>query len=336
MAFPQAPIEREPYMELPKGYKLDKYDRKEYALKLNKNLYGQKQAGRVWNKYLVEKLKKVGFVQSKFDKYIFYRDKVIHIMYTDDSIITGPSTGDIDDAIKAIKSANLQITEEGDIYDFLGVSITNQQDDNIHFHQHHLINQILTDLKMNYNDTKRKTIPSQSSKILSRHSNSTPHDRSFDYRSILGKLGYLERGSRPEIAYIVHQCARFSISPKLEHSKAIRWLAQYLHSTRDKGMIFHPDTSKGLELFVDADFAGNWDPEETQDIDTARSRHGFAIKYAGCVIVWKSQLQREVALSSTEAEYTRLSYAIRKTIPIMNTIKEISKQHSIPMHQPKL
>ena len=336
MAFPQAPIERELYMELPKGYKIKGYDRKEYALKLNNNMYGQKQAGRVWNKFLVTKLKKVGFVQSKFDECIFYHKNVIYILYTDDSIITGPTTNEINDAIKAIKSADLQITEEGDISDFLGVNITNHQDGSIHFHQPHLIDQILTDLKMNYNDVKGKSIPAQSSKILSRHSNSTPHDQSFNYKSILGKLGYLEKGSRPEIAYIVHQCARFSTSPKTEHSKAIRWLARYLHSTKDQGMIFQPDTSKGLELYVDADFAGNWNPEETQDVDTARSRHGFAIKYAGCLIVWKSQLQREIALSSTEAEYTGLSYAIREVIPIMNIIKEISQRHKIPMHQPKL
>lgn len=189
---------------------------------------------------------------------------------------------------------------------------------------------------MNYNDVKGKSIPAQSSKILSRHSNSTPHDQSFNYKSILGKLGYLEKGSRPEIAYIVHQCARFSTSPKTEHSKAIRWHARYLHSTKDQGMIFRPDKSKGLELYVDADFAGNWNPEETQDVDTARSRHGFAIKYAGCLIAWKSQLQREIALSSTEAEYTGLSYAIREVIPIMNIIQEIAQRHKIPMHQPKL
>ena len=47
---------------------MDGINRKELALKLNKNLYGQKQAGRVWNKFLVEKLQKVGFVQSKYEE----------------------------------------------------------------------------------------------------------------------------------------------------------------------------------------------------------------------------------------------------------------------------
>jgi hypothetical protein len=40
-------------------------------------------------------------------------------------------------------------------------------------------------------------------------------------------------------------------------------------------------------------------------------------------IVWKSQLQQEIALSSTEAEITSLSYALREAIPIIELLKEI-------------
>ena len=47
---------------------------------------------------------------------------------------------------------------------------------------------------------------------------------------------------------------------------------------------------------------GNWDPKDFEDRDTARSRHGYYIMYAGCPILWKSQLQNEIALSSTESE----------------------------------
>ena len=39
-------------------------------------------------------------------------------------------------------------------------------------------------------------------------------------------------------------------------------------------------------------------------------------------IVWKSQLQTEIALSSTKSEYTGLSYALREAIPIMNILRE--------------
>jgi hypothetical protein len=47
-------------------------------------------------------------------------------------------------------------------------------------------------------------------------------------------------------------------------------------------MILLPTVDRHLEVYVDADFAGNWDPKETEDKDTARSRHGYLIYYAGC------------------------------------------------------
>jgi hypothetical protein len=84
----------------------------------------------------------------------------------------------------------------------------------------------------------------------------------------------LEKPTRPDIAYAVHQCARFSAEPKQQHGEAIRWIARYLKGTRDKGIILTPDADEQLEIYVDTDFAGYWDPEGTDDKDTARSRHG--------------------------------------------------------------
>ena len=58
---------------------------------------------------------------------------------------------------------------------------------------------------------------------------------------------------------------------------------------------------------MDADFAGNWNKEEAfNDRDTAHSRHGYFIMYAGCPIVWKSQLQMEigVCLHSSTSSYS--------------------------------
>ena len=136
-------------MKIPKGYQVQDATSKDYVLKLNNNMYGQKQAGRVWNQFLTGKLVKVGFQQSKYDQCVFYRKNVIYILYTDDSIITEPSISEIDEAIKAIKSTKLEITEEGDVQDFLGVNITRNDDGSIKFHQPLLIDSILKDLKKN-------------------------------------------------------------------------------------------------------------------------------------------------------------------------------------------
>jgi hypothetical protein len=82
---------------------------------------------------------------------------------------------------------------------------------------------------------------------------------------------------------------------------------------------------------VDASFVGDWDPKEAaSNRNTARSRHGYIIKYAGCPILWKSQLQ--TALSTTEREYTGLSYALREAIPIMELLKEMKSIGYYPIH----
>jgi hypothetical protein len=45
MAYPQAPIECNKYMELPQGIQDSWGDSIDYVLKILKNIYGQKQAG---------------------------------------------------------------------------------------------------------------------------------------------------------------------------------------------------------------------------------------------------------------------------------------------------
>jgi hypothetical protein len=330
MAYSQAPVEREIYMSIPQGFEVDgKQPNSEYVQRLNGNIYGQKQAGRVWFKHLSHRLvHDVGFTQSKVDECIFYKGKVVYVLYTDDSILTGPDRKEIDRVVRDIKNAKLNITVEGKVTDFLGVKIDRQGDGTIKFSQPHLIDKILKALRLG-EDAKIKETPAASSRILHRHINSDPFDESFDYRSVIGMLNYLDAGSRSDTAYATHQCARFSANPKVEHGKAVRWLGRYLKGTRDQGTIFKPDINAGLEVYVDADFSGNWDKDAdaSADRDTARSRHGYIIKYMGCPIIWKSQLQTEIALSSTESEYTGMSYALRDAIPIMEILKEMKRMN---------
>jgi hypothetical protein len=158
--------------------------------------------------------------------------------------------------------------------------------------------------------------------ILHSHPDSEPFDGHFDYRSVVGKLLYLEKSTRPDIAYAVHQCARFCSDPKVGHGKAIKWLGRYLLATKDKGIILHPGP-QSFDCYVDADFSGNWLASQANDPITARSRTGFVISYASCPITWASRLQTEVALSTTEAEYVALSTALRECIPLMQLIKEM-------------
>jgi hypothetical protein len=78
-------------MEIPQRIHLKNGNSKDHALKLLANFYGQKQAGCVWNSYLVNKLLEIEFKQSLIDDCVFYCEDVIFIVYVDDGIFLGTS-----------------------------------------------------------------------------------------------------------------------------------------------------------------------------------------------------------------------------------------------------
>ena len=77
----------------------------------------------MWNKYLVTKLMKIGFVPSEIDECVFYKDVMIYVLYTDDSILTDPNLKQLLRTIDKINGTGLKLTNEGDIQDFLGINI---------------------------------------------------------------------------------------------------------------------------------------------------------------------------------------------------------------------
>ena len=159
--------------------------------------------------------------------------------------------------------------------------------------------------------------------ILKRDEKGERRKNEFNYHSIIGQLNYLAATTRPNILFAVHQCARFSSEPKLCHEKAVKRIVRYLKKTKDKGMNLKVNATKGIECFVDADFAGGYDKTDATNPRDVLSRTGYVIKLAGCPIVWASKLQTTIALSTTEAEYMALSSAMREVICIMNLLEEM-------------
>ena len=71
-------------------------------------------------------------------------------------------------------------------------------------------------------------------------------------------------------------------------------IVKYLLDTKDKGIIFKLDLSRGLECFVDSDFAGGWKDSDKGSTESVLSRTGFVIMFAGCPVTWISKLQIEI------------------------------------------
>ena len=156
----------------------------------------------------------------------------------------------------------------------------------------------------------------------------------WKYCGLIGMLGYLQGTSCPDISMPTHQCARFNNDPKLSHERAVKKIVRYLLDSRDKGIIFKPDLSKGLECFVDADFAGGWKDGDHSAPESVLSRTGYVIMYAGCPITWGSRMQTDIALSTTESEYIALSTALSEVIPVIQLMKEIASMFGLLTHKP--
>jgi hypothetical protein len=336
LAYTQADIEFDMYMELPKGIETKYGNGKTHVLKLLKNLYGQKQAGRVWNQHLTKGLKAIGFKQSNVDECVFFRGNVIFVVYTDDGIFASISKEEIDKAIREMKQ-HFNLEDQGDIKDYLGVNVERMANGDIKLTQPHLIKQIVDELKLPLRSAGRST-PANSTKILQREEHAPPFDQRFNYRRAVGQLNFLEKSTRPDIAYATHQVARFCEDPKQAHGKAVEHIAKYLRDTSNQGIILRPLPERSFDVYADADFVGNWHRmTASDDPGTAKSRSGYVIQYAGCPIAWCSKLQTIIALSSCEAEYISLSESLRDTIPLMNLIHEF-KEHGFPVtsSQPKV
>ena len=145
------------FMKIPAGIQIKEGNNKDYVLKMHRNIYGQRQAGRVWSKHLHKILTdELKFQQSEVDECVYYRDEVLYLLYTDDSILASRCKFKISKAIKDIQLSGLKITVEGDLNDFLGVHIEKKAEGEIHMTQHQLAKSIVDDLGFKSNTKVRR------------------------------------------------------------------------------------------------------------------------------------------------------------------------------------
>ena len=111
---------------------------------------------------------------------------------------------------------------------------------------------------------------------------------------------------------------------------AVKKIVRYLIRTRTNGTTITPSTDLALDCFVDADFAGLFRRDPDEDRTSALSRTGYIVKLSNMPLVWKSQLQTGVALSTGEAEYSALSSSMRVLLPLRLMLLEFIRFVRIP------
>ena len=205
MAKPQAPAEMPLYMQLPQGYQRQGMTRKTHAIKLICNVYGQKQAGHVWNKFMDKGMRDIGFTPSTFDPCLYYRGSVLLLVYIDDCIVFRPDAQAINQVVTDLRSCPQQFTvdDQGDVGDFLGIQIKWHDDGSVHLSQPQLIDSIIKDLHLQPGSNPKST-HAVTSTLLHKDTDSPDMQPEFHYRSVIGKLNFLKKSTRPDISVSVH------------------------------------------------------------------------------------------------------------------------------------
>ena len=210
--------------------------------------------------------------------------------------------------------------------------IKRHADGSVHLTQPQLIDSIIKDFRLQPGSNPKST-PAVTSTLLHKDTDGPGMQPEFHYRSIIGKLNFLEKSTRLDISISVHQCARFSESPKKSHAEAVTRIGRYLLATRDKGLIIHPKKDWHFDCWVDADFAGNWRQADAHmDPMTSKSRSGWIVRFAGAPTTWASKMQTITAMSATEAEYIALSTSLREVIPLMGLLTE-ARAHGLRINK---
>jgi hypothetical protein len=114
-------------------------------------------------------------------------------------------------------------------------------------------------------------------------------------------------------------------APKHLHEKTLKCLDWYLKATQDKGLILNPSSETlKIDCFPDADFAGTYGHEKTNNPAYVKSPTGYVTNVANCPVLWASKLQRETTGSTMQAEIIALAHSMCKLLPIMDMVESMS------------
>ena len=123
--------------------------------------------------------------------------------------------------------------------------------------------------------------------------------------SLVCSLFRISNGTRPDIVFSVGQLSGDSKRPSEEQWKAVIRVLRYLKSTSDMGITY---IGSDQDLFFWAYSNANW----ANNKESRRSVSGIIVRINGAPVIFKSEIQQTVALSTAEAEYIALSLCMQE------------------------
>ncbi|CAB1100747.1 unnamed protein product [Ectocarpus sp. CCAP 1310/34] len=302
-AFVQSDLDEDVFMRLPEGCgRLSGM-----IVKLNKSLYGLKQASRQWHSHLARCLICLGFIQCMADTCVFRlieegRVVVTLVVHVDDIFSIGEE--ERCDQFGRDLNTMVPVKNLGDLRWYSGCFYERDWDaGTLKISQQTYAEELGMEFGVEYG----KEIPLPVGLKLSEF-DQDEEVVSWPFRELIGSLMWLATQTRPDIANAVRAVARYCASPKEIHWRAGLGILGYVVRTSDLGITFRRGSVAGLsmEVFVDADYASK--------AADRRSVSGGLVMCGGGCISWFSRTQKCVTLSTTEAEYVSLADVMKEVL----------------------
>ncbi|GAB2295500.1 hypothetical protein Dimus_038360 [Dionaea muscipula] len=324
-AFLNGFLEEEVYMTQPKGF-TDKENTKKLC-KLQRSIYGLKQASRSWNIRFDETIKTFDFIKNEDDPCVY---RMVNgssvdflILYVDDILLIGNDVGMLQ-FTKLWLSKQFSMKDLGEAAYILGIKIYRDRSRRLlGLTQSTYIANMLKRFSME--DSKRGLLPMSHgiylSKSMSPKTEVERRDMSgVPYASVIGSIIYAMLCTRPDVAYALSVTSRFQGNPGQQHWTVVKNIIKYLRRTKDMFLIYG-GTDLKIKGFTDSSFQ--------LDIDDSKSVLSFVFTLNGGAVIWKSFKQETTADSTTEAEYIVASEAAKEAVWMKKFITELGVVPSI-------
>ncbi|GJX42891.1 retrotransposon protein, putative, ty1-copia subclass [Tanacetum coccineum] len=273
-AFLNGYLDEDIYMVQPEGFVDPNHPRK--VCKLQRSIYGLKQASRSWNKRFDEEIKRFGFDQNLDEPCVYQKasgsNVTFLILYVDDIIIMGNHIPSLQ-SVKDYLGKCFAIKDLGEATFILGIKIYRDRSKRlIRLGQNAYMDKILKRYKMD--NSKRSHIPMQERLDLNKTQGaSTPKEvkrmQNVPYASVVGSIMYAVRCTRPDVAFAQNITSRFQQNPSELHWTAVKNILKYLRNTKDMFLVYggNPEAELRVDCYCDTGF-------ET-DIDDMKSQTGY-------------------------------------------------------------
>ena len=211
-AFLHRELHEEVYMQLPQGF----HSKGENIVcKLNKSLYGLRQASRQWYSKFSSTILKCGFKQSRSDYSLFTKkfnqSFIALLVYMDDILIASNDIHAVEE-LKVFLDQEFKLKDLGNLKFFLGLEVA-RSDKGISLCQRKYALEVLKDAGMT--GCKPSKVPMEQNLKLSKYHGELLPDPGI-YRRLVGRLIYLTI-TRPDITFDVHKLSQYMKKPKKPH-----------------------------------------------------------------------------------------------------------------------